>query len=74
MTDFDDTSEANGTSHRCRDKICGRETPKETEGVDGPRIQGPLPLTLRVPPKGAPEGEELDGKERVEKGSYEGGH
>lgn len=71
-TDLDDASEANGASHGCRDKICGGETAEKTDGVDGPWIEGPLPLTLRVPAKGAPEGEELDGKDRVEKGSYGG--
>lgn len=72
-TDLDDASEANGTSHGCCDKICGGETAEKTDGVNGPGIQRPLPLTLRVPSEGAPEGEKLDGKDRIEKGSYEGG-
>ena len=71
-TNLDDTGEANGTGYGCCDKICGGETAEKAEGVDGPGIQRPLPLTLRVPPQGAPKGEKLDGEDRVEKGSYEG--
>lgn len=71
-TDLDDASKANGAGHGCCDKISGGETAEKTDGVDCPGIESPLPLALRVPTKGAPEGEELYGKDRVEKGSYGG--
>jgi hypothetical protein len=73
LTDLDNTSETDGTSHRCCDKIRGGKTAEKTEAVDRPGIQGPFPFTLRVPFQGPPEGEELDSQDRVEKGTYEGG-
>jgi hypothetical protein len=70
---LDDANDTDQRRHGFCGEITGEETPKESEAIAAPRIEGTLPLGLwfgRL--ERAPERVELEGEEEVYDGSGDG--